>query len=374
MRLAFNPEIYKMAAADGAILDNVRGIPFGDAIGTSAVERAALGLMNPVSKILPEVVRGSMWAYSNVDDFTRVIEYGSTLEQLTQAWKKFGDKAATNAESMIDSPYANLTKDLRGNWVRARVPGVTALSSKVSAEESFLAESGLRQMTREEQKMFYSELKLNGRNKAMRWLAAHNAQTRLFRYGAANQVGMMRGTLGRLYGQFGIWPQWYLMFLIEGVSKGTLYDRMRFATRLGSVYAGLYYGFKALDVDPGRWLAYPASMGVPSMGPIAGATWEAFKYLVEVPAALRQGSNYFDQILKNPASALPGKPVKPGEVTTSQQQISLSRIRRSWGLFVPNYALVTRDILPVYQEYQQTGQIDPMEAVRRMMSLPKARQ
>jgi hypothetical protein len=287
-----------------------------------------------------------MWAYSNIDDLTRVMEYGATLSEVLEAWAKYGDNVAMNARNMIDNRYADLIKTPTGNWRHMNVGDIKTWKP-ATKEEAFLAESGLRQWTREEQKLFYDYVDQRGRDKAARWLAANAAQTRLFRYGQANQVGLMRGTVGRLYGQFGIWPQWYLMYLGEGLARGTATDRLNFAAKLASVYAGIYGGFKAANIDPSQWLAYPASLGIPSIGPLASVTLQALLYGLEIPKALRQRRQ------------------------TPEQELYLSRLRRSYGLFIPNYSLMNRDILPALEEYGATGDVDVGSLASRLLSLPR---
>lgn len=75
-----------------------------------------------------------------------------------------------------------------------------------------------------------------------------------FLYGNANHPVGWGGPVGKLFGQFGTFPVQYLQMMLEGVSRGTVKDRIEFLGTQTLINAGLVYaGAEVFDADLQSW-------------------------------------------------------------------------------------------------------------------------
>lgn len=75
-----------------------------------------------------------------------------------------------------------------------------------------------------------------------------------FLYGNANHPVGWGGPVGKLFGQFGTFPVQYLQMMLEGVSRGTMKDRIEFLGTQTLINAGLVYGgAEVFDADLQSW-------------------------------------------------------------------------------------------------------------------------
>lgn len=84
-----------------------------------------------------------------------------------------------------------------------------------------------------------------------------------FLYGRGMQPRWMRGVGGRLLGQFGTWPLWYIDYLrrttVNMARNGYSGEAAAFVAKHALVNAAvLYAGKQVFDVDLGRWTMYPS--------------------------------------------------------------------------------------------------------------------
>lgn len=73
-------------------------------------------------------------------------------------------------------------------------------------------------------------------------------------YTRGNNPYIMQGTAGRIFGQYGTWPAWYLSYLGSTVMRGTPANRVKRLARWAGVQSAVYYGAsEVFGVDMGRW-------------------------------------------------------------------------------------------------------------------------
>jgi hypothetical protein len=278
----------------------------------------------------------SLIPYSTADNLTRAWEYGATMNRILRAWNTYGDDVVKRSRNFIDTDY--------GMKFKFDTP-----------EEKFLAESGLRQFTQEQQRHFLDvyegftkpaapgqPVSPMGREAAIRWASTTASQERMFRYGAANQVAAFRTSVGRLFGQFGVWPQWYLMYLAKGLAGGTGADKVRFIRNLAAAYAGIYYTADSAGLDPLPWLAFPSRVGIPAPGPLFKVGVDALVYASDMLSG--KGVPYGIEDIGTTAGLIPGIEFKTTEMTGAQQT-HLSRLRQAVPEYiVPTYSFFNRDI------------------------------
>jgi GNAT superfamily N-acetyltransferase len=100
-----------------------------------------------------------------------------------------------------------------------------------------------------------------------------------FLYGRGMQARWMRSVGGRLFGQFGTWPMWYLDYLNRMATRigqnGYAGEAMRLLARHALVNAAIVgAGKEVLDVDLSRWASYGSLFysGGPGLTALAGAS------------------------------------------------------------------------------------------------------
>lgn len=88
-----------------------------------------------------------------------------------------------------------------------------------------------------------------------------------FLYGNANHPAGWGGPIGRLFGQFGTFPTQYLQMITEGVTRGTVKDRVEFATTHSLVNMGIIFaGHELLDADLRSWSTFGSIPALHYMG------------------------------------------------------------------------------------------------------------
>lgn len=98
-------------------------------------------------------------------------------------------------------------------------------------------------------------LELGQTDTAAHILASDFSTATQFDYSRGNVPYLMQSTAGRLFGQYGTWPAWYIeWFANNALRRGSIPSRAKFAARWAAVNVTMFYGMsEVFGVDFGRW-------------------------------------------------------------------------------------------------------------------------
>jgi len=162
-----------------------------------------------------------------------------------------------------------------------------------------------------------------------------------FSYRRGTQPYWMMNTPGRLLGQYGTWPAYFVEHLRNMVLRGSLENRMKVATRWATTNYVMYEVAKeAFGVDAGRWLFF-APMGYTG-GPLAQAGYDAAKTFNAAVA----GS-------KDPTDA-----------------IAAARLKGAWTQLVPGVPV--GGLRHTWDAIDAISQEDIPTAIKRFLGMPPA--
>ena len=105
-------------------------------------------------------------------------------------------------------------------------------------------------------------------------MGRHMAEETQWIYRKANAPYWMQGKMGRIGGQFGVWPHWYLQYVKNIATRGSKYNRAkRIAILTAQGYLIKEIGEEVFGVDISKWVwHHPLSwMGSPMMAALAAA-------------------------------------------------------------------------------------------------------
>jgi hypothetical protein len=126
----------------------------------------------------------------------------------------------------------------------------------------------------------------------------------------------MQNTVGRLAGQYGTWPSYFMEYAQNTLTRGSVKNRMKVVARWAAANAAMYeVGSQAFGVDMGRWLFF-SPFGYTG-GPMVDVAGQA----LATGNMLAQGQIGMD-----------GK-AKPG--SDPADAIALARFKNSWQMFLP---------------------------------------
>lgn len=211
---ALTKEGMEEAKAKGVLLDDY--LPLGgelEAVATNMVEEAA-------SK--------TMWAYLKTDDVNRAVSFHSM-------------------KALID--------EHKGDFVRKLEEGKDVYAIKKARDKFFDdAEINFFHSALIENELM-PHLRKGDFEKFSDTAAKHMADETQWVYRRANAPVFMQGKVGRLLGQFGTWPVWYLYYTKNVLKRGSPTQR---AKRVAGIIATNYMiqeiGEKAFGVDLGKWV------------------------------------------------------------------------------------------------------------------------
>jgi hypothetical protein len=207
----------------GVIIDRQAAVPFQDLVhlrASSKVAEGATKTLHAAGKAgrlgakLTEM--GLKWSgFQGADEWNRAVAY-------------FGQKQKT-----ID--FWNLFKE-----------------GKITKEQ-FETRAGLNYFGDSTKAEFFSKAETIGAREAAKWmgLQASNNTNWLYQLGAG--PSLFSHGAGRLFGQYGTWPAWYLSFLIDGAARTSGADRAVFVARTMAAHSALVGGGAAVGLNLSRW-------------------------------------------------------------------------------------------------------------------------
>jgi hypothetical protein len=186
------------------------------------------------AKVMDALQYGVSW-YQSADNFNKVVAWKGQFEKAKDAGKRFLDKKISWAQYAEES------------GAEMRIEGWdTGLGLQV---KEAIADSG--------------DVEL-----ASALLANDFSRASQFQYTRGNVPNIMQSTAGRLFGQYGTWPAYYIEFLQNGLRRGSPKTKVKFASRWVAANAAILYGGSSVfGADMGRWTFFaPTSY---TGGPVA---------------------------------------------------------------------------------------------------------
>lgn len=225
------------AMIDGAIVAKTGGI------------FAAEEIAQAQPRVLRELSNVGMRLYSGADEWNRAVSYWTARIRAEKALNRFAEKTAGASPQVLKTARRQLIKD----------SGTFVMDKPVIDEF-------LRRATQSPER-------------AARYLGFNAANVTQWLYGRGNQTWWMRTVPGRLVGQYGTWPLWYLDFLRRTtrnmVSNGFGFEAVKFLGRVGIANAAFLGAIPAATgIALGKWSAvqslfYTGGPGLEALGGIA---------------------------------------------------------------------------------------------------------
>jgi len=228
---ALTKEAWNEARAAGHLVERYSPVPFGEEVVGGAIEKTA---------------KASLWAYRKADSFNRVVAYRGAkrmIENYTKLLEKdLKGLIRKRDQKLIDKRLKKFNRQVEWDWVD---PVVMTGEFKPLLETGRFKELGER-------------------------FARHMVEDTQWIYRRANAPYWMRGNVGKLCGQFGIWPTYFAQYgrsLTRGDPINVAKRLSRFAA-ISSLTA--FVGANVFGVDIKKWVWYHPLMwgGPPSVGAI----------------------------------------------------------------------------------------------------------
>lgn len=274
------------------------------------VKGTALPFFEEVQGTLPKVFQEAnnkgMYLYDSADQFTRAVSYWAGRLRAEKALSEFASKAGKQLSA----------------------------SEAALARRQLIRDSGMLIQDPSLQSEFLRRAATNPTSAAA-FAGKQLSDVTNFLYGRGMQARWMRSVPGRILGQFGTWPMWYIDYLrrvsTNMVRNGYRAEAARFLARHALVNAAIIYaGQKVLNIDLSRWSSYGSVFysGGPALQLVAGV------------ATLNRGLG--------------------SEVTGSEDPLQQSRITEGTGMinqvlpnFIPFY-YAGRDAIRLSNAYDRT--------------------
>lgn len=211
---------------NAAIADRAIALKQGPAMAATMREPVLGGVWDQIS-------RSAFAMYDGSDQYTRAVSYWTGRMKAQDALDRFFAAAKDASPTKLVELKNQLIKD----------SGLYIQDSQVVNE--FLRRAG------------------TSPEGAARYAGKAASDVTNFLYGRGMQPRWMRGVGGRLLGQFGTWPLWYIDYLRRSttnmVANGYKAEAAAFIARHALTNAAIAYaGSKVLNVDLGRWMMYPS--------------------------------------------------------------------------------------------------------------------
>ena len=208
----------------------------------------------------------SMYLYDSADELSRSITYHAAKIRAEKASAKFAQVAKNASKEKV--------QDLK---------------------KGLLEDSGLFIQTKQVQDEFFRLLG-NDPDRAFQFAGKVASDVTMFLYGRGMQPRWMRGVSGRLFGQFGTWPLWYVDYLRrltgDAVKGGFKSAAAAALARHAIVNAAVVLaGREVLDIDLSKWASYNAVFY--SGGPAFSLVWGAAQLNRGISATVSGGEDPF---------------------------------------------------------------------------------
>jgi hypothetical protein len=170
-----------------------------------------------------------------------------------------------------------------------------------------------------------------GDPKAARELfATYITDVTMFPYRAGHSPMMYRGTLGKMFGQFGTYPMYYRENVFQALRYGNTKQRLLFASRWIANMSLIAYGFQQIGVNADEFLFWQPMLF--SGGPM----WDTLNQIIQVVSPSYKGRQARATVLGlrsregelswNPSGTALARMLVPYEITSIQKGIeSLNR-------------------------------------------------
>lgn len=268
------------AHQSGAIRATEAGLPFGEALTSSMMDRIPVTGTNPASMALAATIRLGLKTGQVTKNVARkgLLPY-SAADDMDRAWVYHWQKMHTDEA---------LTKFEAGDisW------------------DKFI-EDGLPFFHRVVKQKFGQLYNRLGREEALRWIGKQAADEADFIYGAGAQPAWMQSAPGRLLGMFGTWPIWALELYGRRVWNGTPKQIAAFTARTLAMTGAFSLMIAESGQDLWSWIA-PASIFGYSGGP-------AVDYIIETKRAIEAPLEQKGDALISLASSI-GRLAVPGQI------------------------------------------------------------
>ncbi len=301
-----DPHLQEEMMQYGVIARDAYVEPLRDVQRLIAESNATSGLGSAPAKIMDALDSGVRW-YQSADNFNRVV-----------AWRAQYTKAKEAADDFL-AKKITWSDFIEKSGAESRVEGWdTGLGINV---KEALTEQGNADL-------------------AASLLAQDFATASQFLYTRGNVPFAMQSTLGRLFGQYGTWPAYYIEFMANSLRRGSPRAKAEFLGRWTAANAAVFYGVGNLfGADMARWtfLAPTSYTG----GPVA-------QFAQQAMAAYNQQVTGED----DPVSRI--------------QSTRLQRFATTQVLPIPVGAMRN-----YYNALNELGDENYAEATRRFLGLPK---
>lgn len=208
-----SPEAWHEAKAAGALLD---------------APVVAGGEMNKTWSVADDVLRVSTFDVTAGHNIGRFITYHAMKDNILREGAKY----------------------------RQAVEGITDEAKLAKAREHFINNSGCDFFHELIQKNeIHPLLKADDIESLAERMALHATQETQWLYRKGNAPIWARSTVGRVFGQFGVWPSWYIEYAKNLATRGTKFNRAKRVAMLTAGYATMYEtGKEVFGVDLHNWM------------------------------------------------------------------------------------------------------------------------
>lgn len=176
--------------------------------------------------------------------------FGLTKSSFMDGWNRKGMKAYSNSDQ-----YTRLVVDLvvEDAFETAAVKYARGLIN----EKQFLNLSELSRFDAADQRHIIDLLNNKGYESALDYYGDIVDRETMFSYQAGSNPAAWRGFFGRLFGIFGHYPVYYARNIMNGLSRGTPFQRLQFAGRVVMNTAILWYTFeKAFGISADAFIPW----------------------------------------------------------------------------------------------------------------------
>lgn len=249
-------------------IDYIRGVSYLSAMGM----RFWLAVRNTFQPWVTTAPRiGNHWVAQALRNVVR--DDGTLVQNLRNAGVLRPQMALPSASSIFDGTSLmsrasrfllkwygssdDLNRAVTYEAMRLRFnDAVKRYTKKIISEDDFYEMSGLNvfdDFSREQAKGFIREGKWST---AVDFLGKKLNDETQFIYRAGGRPDLFRGTTGRLFGQFGTWPIYYVENIRRALRQGSMASKMAFVATWTTNSFLLYEGFKNLGVNANNFLIW----------------------------------------------------------------------------------------------------------------------
>jgi len=270
--------------AKGILMDNY--MPVGGEIGFT------MG-------IIAKTTRTGLWGFRMVDSFNRAVAYlgmKAKVEDLGTAWLKKVEKISSTDLAKLNKSTKRFIKDTDLEFFHRAIIDNEVLPLLRIKDIKSLSERMGKHMAKQTQ-----------------WV-----------YRRANSPYWMQGKVGKLAGQFGVWPTWYIDYM-HSLTRGSKWNAAKRIAIFTGMHGLMYeIGKEVFGVDIKKWVfGYPA-------------LWTGSPILTALEAAkdIITGSDY-------------------------ERQAAIGRLKQYAKLHIPYY-LAIRGLISAHEEIREEDQIKRM--------------